>query len=98
MTAWATDPDGPPELLIDFLSRHIDKPSADEALAAATELILGMTTLCGVVIVINEDASRPRRAHVPPRTCPVLRREGAGAVSVWGTAQTSSRLQLRPSS
>jgi len=57
MSAWAAEPDGPPNLLIACLGRHLDERPPDEALIAATELIMGMTTLCGVVLSINEEAT-----------------------------------------
>jgi hypothetical protein len=57
MTAWAAQPDGPPDLLIECLRRHLDTRSPEEAVAAATELIMGMTTLCGTLLALNEEAT-----------------------------------------
>ena len=57
MSAWAAEPDGPPDLLMDCLGRHLDERPPDEALMAAAELIMGMTTLCGFVLAINEKAT-----------------------------------------
>ena len=57
MTAWSDRPDGPPDLLIETLRRHLDTRPPEQALAAATELIMGMTTLCGAVLALNEEAT-----------------------------------------
>jgi len=57
MTAWSARPDGPPDLLIETLRRHLDTRPPEQALAAATELIMGMTTLCGMVLALNEEAT-----------------------------------------
>ena len=57
MTAWSARPDGPPDLLIETLRRHLDTRLPEQALAAAMELIMGMTSLCGMVLALNEDAT-----------------------------------------
>ena len=57
MTAWSAEPDGPPDLLTDCLYQHLDTQPPERALAAATELIMGMTTLCGTVLALNEEAT-----------------------------------------
>jgi hypothetical protein len=57
MTAWSARPDGPPDLLIETLRSHLDRRPPEQALVAATELIMGMTTLCGAVLVLNEEAT-----------------------------------------
>jgi hypothetical protein len=57
MTAWSAQPDGPPDLLIDCLHRHLDTRPPEHALAAAAELIMGMTNLCGAVLALNEEAT-----------------------------------------
>jgi len=57
MTAWSAQPDGPPDLLIETLRRHLDTRLPEQALAAAMELIMGMTNLCGAVLALNEEAS-----------------------------------------
>ena len=57
MTAWSAQPDGPPDLLIDCLRQHLDTQPPELALAAAAELIMGMTSLCGAVLALNEEAS-----------------------------------------
>ena len=57
MTAWSARPDGPPDLLIETLRGHLDSRPPEQALAAATELIMGMTTLCGAVLALNEEAT-----------------------------------------
>lgn len=57
MTAWSARPDGPPDLLIESLHTHLDNRPPERALVAATELIMGMTTLCGAVLALNEEAT-----------------------------------------
>jgi hypothetical protein len=57
MTAWSAQPDGPPDLLIETLRSHLNARPPEQALAAATELIMGMTTLCGAVLALNEEAT-----------------------------------------
>jgi hypothetical protein len=57
MTAWSAQPDGPPDLLIDCLCQHLDTHPPEQALVAATELIMGMTSLCGTLLALNEEAT-----------------------------------------
>jgi hypothetical protein len=57
MTAWSAQPDGPPDLLIDCLGHHLGGHPPEQALAAATELIMGMTSLCGTLLALNEEAT-----------------------------------------
>ena len=57
MTAWSAQPDGPPDLLIDCLRQHLDTQPPEQALAAAAELIMGMTSLCGMLLALNEEAT-----------------------------------------
>ena len=57
MTAWSAQPDGPPDLLIEVLGRHLGSRPPAEALAGATELIMGMTTLSGTLLALNEEAT-----------------------------------------
>lgn len=57
MTAWAAQPHGPPDLLIACLRRHLDTLPPVQALAAATALIMGLTSLCGAVLALNEAAT-----------------------------------------
>jgi hypothetical protein len=57
MTAWSAQPDGPPDLLLDCLRRHLDARPPEQALVAATELIMGLTSLCGAVLALNEEAT-----------------------------------------
>jgi hypothetical protein len=57
MTAWSAGPDGQPDLLIDCLCRHLETRPPEQALAAATALIMGMTNLCGTVLALNEEAT-----------------------------------------
>jgi len=57
MTAWSARPDGPPDLLIDCLRRHIEEGPPEIGLPAAVELIMGMTTLCGSLLVLLEEVS-----------------------------------------
>jgi hypothetical protein len=54
MTAWTAQPDGPPDLLIEVLGGHLGSRPPVLALAEATELIMGMTTLCGALLALNE--------------------------------------------
>ena len=57
MTAWSDQPDGPPDLLIEFLGGHLGSRPSVKSLTEATELIMGMTTLCGAVLALNEEAT-----------------------------------------
>ena len=57
MTAWSAQPDGPPGLFIDCLGHHLETQPPERALVEATELIMGMTTLCGTVLALNEEAT-----------------------------------------
>jgi len=57
MTAWSAQPDGPPDLLIDCLRQHLGTQPPEHALAAAAELIMGMTSLCGTLLALNEEAT-----------------------------------------
>jgi hypothetical protein len=57
MTAWSAQPDGPPSLLIEVLGEHLDKRPPELALAEATELLMGMTALCGILLALNEEAT-----------------------------------------
>jgi hypothetical protein len=56
MAAWSAQPDGPPDLFIEFLGENFDSRPV-EALAEATELIMGMATLCGALLALNEEAT-----------------------------------------
>jgi hypothetical protein len=60
MTAWSARPDGPPDLLVDCLCRHVDGCPPEHGLASAVELIMGMTTLCGALLVMREHESGVR--------------------------------------
>jgi hypothetical protein len=57
MTAWSARPDGPPDLLLECLARHFDERAPEQALVGATELIMGMTTLCGALLALVEEAT-----------------------------------------
>ena len=57
MTAWSAQPDGPPDLLVDCLRQQLDTHPPEQALAAAAELIMGMTSLCGMLLALNEEAT-----------------------------------------
>ena len=57
MTAWSAQPDGPTDLLMSCLRHQLDVQPPELALAAATELIMGMTNLCGMLLALNEEAS-----------------------------------------
>ena len=57
MTAWAARPDGPPDLLVDYLRHYLDESPPEFKLAAAVELVMGMTNLCGALLVLREHES-----------------------------------------
>jgi len=57
MTAWAAHPDGQHDLLVATLRRHLEGRTPVQALAAATQLIMGMTSLCGTLLALNEEAT-----------------------------------------
>ena len=57
MTAWSDQPDGPPDLLIEFLGGHLGSRPSVKSLTEATELIMGMTTLCAELLALNELAT-----------------------------------------
>jgi hypothetical protein len=57
MTAWSAQPDGPPDLLIEVLGGHVGSRPPESALVQATELIMGMITLCGELLALNELAT-----------------------------------------
>ena len=57
MTAWSAQPDGPPDLLMSCLRQHLDTQPPEQALLAAAELIMGMTSLCGMLLALNEEAT-----------------------------------------
>jgi hypothetical protein len=58
LTAWSAQPDDPPDLVIETIRRHRDTRPPEQALAAAMELNMGMTSLCGADLPLNEEASR----------------------------------------
>jgi hypothetical protein len=55
MTAWSDRPDGPPDLLADCLRRHIDERPPEARVVAAVELLMGMTYVCGSLLVLREE-------------------------------------------
>jgi len=57
MSAWSAQPDGPADLFVEFLADHLDTRPPALALAEATELIMGMTTLCGELLALHEEAT-----------------------------------------
>ena len=57
MTAWADRPDGPPDLLVDCLRRHIDERPAEVRVAAGVDLVMSMTHLCGSLLMLREHES-----------------------------------------
>ena len=57
MTAWSAQPDGPPDLLIEVLGGHLGARPPVKALAEATELVMGLITLCGSLLALNELAT-----------------------------------------
>jgi len=54
MTAWLATPDGPPDLLLQTLERRIEEHPSGDRLVAAVELVMGMTRLCGSLLVLRE--------------------------------------------
>jgi hypothetical protein len=54
MTAWTASPEGPGEVFQGVLSRHLDNRPPEVAAATSVELIMKMTTLCGVVLALRE--------------------------------------------
>ena len=54
MTAWLDSPDGPPDLLISRLRTYIDGHPGGDKLVGAVRLIMGMTYLCGSLLVLRE--------------------------------------------
>ena len=54
MASWLDSPDGQPELLLEELRRHVEAHPSQDRLVAATELIMGMTHLCGSLLVLRE--------------------------------------------
>ena len=54
MTAWLAAPDGPPDLLVEVLERRIGEHPSGDRVIAATELVMGMTHLCGSVLTLRE--------------------------------------------
>src|SRR3954467_2030250 len=54
MASWLDSPDGQPELLLDGLRRHVEGHPSQDRLVGATELVMGMTHLCGSLLVLRE--------------------------------------------
>ena len=54
MAAWLGCPDGPPDLMVERLRSHVDGHPSRDRLVGATELIMGMTYLCGSMLVMRE--------------------------------------------
>src|SRR5687768_16502518 len=54
MTAWVASPDGPPSLLCDTLERHVEGHPSGDKLNGAAEIIMGLTHLCGFLLVLRE--------------------------------------------
>ena len=54
MTAWLASPDGPPTLLLETLERHIKEHPNGDLVNGAVELIIGLTKLCGSLLVLRE--------------------------------------------
>ena len=57
MTACSAQPDGPPDLFIEVLGGHLGSRPPAKALAEATELVMGMISLCGALLALNEVAT-----------------------------------------
>lgn len=54
MTAWLDSPDGPPDLLLDRLGAQIEGHPGGDRLGGAVTLIMGLTHLCGSLLVLRE--------------------------------------------
>ena len=57
MNVWLDAPDGPPDRFISYLLRYIDERSPEDGLAAAVELIMGMSHLSGALLLLVEEAT-----------------------------------------
>jgi hypothetical protein len=57
MTAWLAAPAGPPDLFVDCLRLSLEEHPDDDKLAAAVELIMGMTQLSGGLLLMLEEAT-----------------------------------------
>src|SRR4051812_46590063 len=54
MAAWLESPDGPPDRLVESLRSHIEEHPSKDRLIGAAELVMGMTYLCGSLLVMRE--------------------------------------------
>ena len=54
VTAWLDSPDGPPDLLVDYLRCHLGEHPPVGEQARAMELISGLTYLSGSLLVMLE--------------------------------------------
>ncbi|MGH3506866.1 MAG: hypothetical protein ACRDO2_06645 [Nocardioidaceae bacterium] len=57
MTAWSDRPDGPPDLLVDCLRRHVDERPEQVRVIVAVELVMSLTYLCGSLLMLREEES-----------------------------------------
>ena len=57
ITEWTAQRDGSPDLLIETLRSHLDTRPPRQAIAEATGLIMGLVTLCGTLLALNDDAT-----------------------------------------
>lgn len=55
MTAWMDRPDGPSDLLVDCLHRHIDQRPQQVRVIVAVELVASLTYLCGSLLMFREE-------------------------------------------
>jgi hypothetical protein len=54
MAAWLDCPDGPPDRLVERLRSHVEGHPSQDSLIGAAELVMGMTYLCGSLLVMRE--------------------------------------------
>ena len=54
LMAWLATPDGPPDLVVEVLTRRIENHPSGDPVVAAVELIMGMTHVCGSVLSLRQ--------------------------------------------
>jgi len=53
-TAWLDNPDGPADLLLTRLQALVDEDPGGNKVAGAVRVIMGMTYLCGSLLLLRE--------------------------------------------
>ena len=107
MAAWLGCPDGPSDRLVERLRNQVDGHPSGDRVVGATELIMGMTYLCGSLLVMREfetgitgqetRSTSPSSSHRAsgdqrPHPLPPLPPWGWGVGALWGS---TPRAQLR---